>query len=158
MTGQNWPTTTAGRTALTLRRLADRLEQHGDRPLELAHDFLVEKVPPAAPCECVEPCSHRPPRSREDAADAAAERQLMRDCTQLREGLRVVHDVCADMDERIARIMARAGEGHICPWHRCGRRIDPKKERVKYWAGKEPMHPSCYLARWRFEKGDQQTA
>ena len=129
-----WPETENERVAERLERLARRLRSSGERCQQLAHEFLRLDFPSDAPPEGS--------RTREDAALAKQERQLVKDCTDYRDGLRLVHDIAADFDERMARILATVGEGDLCS--RCGNRIDPKREKAKWWRGSRPMHPLCY--------------
>jgi hypothetical protein len=99
VTDRKWPTSDSERTAEVLERLAARFREFGDKPIQLAHDFLKMSFP----------SSDEPGvKSFEETADAALSGQMMRDCTDYRAGLRFVHDVVADFDERTARILAVA--------------------------------------------------
>jgi hypothetical protein len=146
VTERRWPETDSERTAEVLERLAARLREYGDKPIRLANDFLKTSFPSS---------TERPSSSFEESSDRALSAQMQRDCTDYRAGLRFVQDVVADFDERTARILAAVEPGLVCPWVKCGQRVDPKREKVKYWKGEAPMHERCYMARWRFESRRQ---
>lgn len=127
---------------MTAARLAELLEERGARFEQLVGEYQRTRLPSFQAGGGI--------RSREDSAASKQQRQLERDCEGVGQSLKMVNDVMADMIERILRVTNTDKGGAICI--RCGRRIDPKTETVKWWKSRDAVHPSCYVALWRAEQ------
>ena len=138
---KDWPTTEEARLAAVSLRLHDLLTERGEAFRQRRSDYQRTRLPSFEGGEV---------RSREAASDTKAERQLARACEDAGPRMRLTLDMIADMIELVLLVTNTDKGGAICI--RCGRRIDPKTETVKWWKSRDAVHPSCYVALWRAQQ------